>query len=152
MSLVFHSITLDTAFALGAFSPYHNHFEVLDLKSWSWESRPDYPFHSSLQRHANIVYNGNFFVFGGDTDKNGDYSTVIAKFDVSQNRWSKLGDLVSARCAHDVILSDGYFMVLGQKATEKCTLSDNSMSCIQQDPTVSDHLNLFHVAEDFCQT
>ena len=151
MSLAFHSIVLDTAFALGAYDPYHNHFEVLDLKSWSWESRPDYPYHSSLNRHANIVYNGNFFVFGGDTNNGSVYSTVIAKFDVSQNLWSKLGDLVSARCAHDVILSDGYFLVLGGDPTEKCTLSDNSMSCTQQNPTVPPHLNLFHVTDDFCQ-
>ena len=144
------------AFALGAFSPNHNHLELLDLRTWSWESKSDYPFHSGLNRHANIAHGDNFIVFGGYCSGEGCPSnsrvSVIAKFDVSLNIWTKLGDLVNARGAPNVILSDSYFLVFGSYPTEKCSLIDNMMSCTQQDPSISNHNQLFYVAEDFCQT
>ena len=139
------------AFALGAYEPNHNHLELLDFKSWSWESRPDYPFYSGLSHQANIAYNGSFIVFGGysyDTDSN--RSSVIAKFDVSHNQWTKLGDLISARYAINVIMSNGYFLVFGEYQTEKCSLANTTISCTQQSPTVPNHLQLFHVPESFC--
>ena len=146
-TICFFSISLeclDTAFALGQYN-YHSHFELLDLRNWSWESRSDYPFRSSIYAHANIVLDGNFIVFGGANIQ------TIAKFDVTQNSWSKLGDLRQGRYAPNVILSDGFFLVFGDGPTEKCELSDNTMSCIKQSTTVPNHLQLFHVAEDFCQ-
>ena len=142
---------LDMAFALGAYEPNHNHLELLDLRSWSWESRPDYPFYSGLSHHANIAYNGGFIVFGGysyDTDSN--RSSIIAKFDVSHNQWAKLGDLISARYAINVVMSNGYFLVFGEYQTEKCSLYNTTISCTQQSPTVPNHLQLFHVPESFC--
>ena len=145
----------DMAFALGAFSPNHNHLELLDLKTWSWESRSNYHYHTGLNRHGNIPYGENFIVFGGYCSGNGCPSnsrvSVIAKYDVYLDLWSKLGDLLNARGAPNVILSNGYFLVFGSYLTEKCALFENEMSCIEQYPSVSNHNQLFYVEESFCQ-
>ena len=114
--------------------PDHAYLETLNLSTWRWEIRATYPYSSSISYHANLIHNNRFVVFGGWDGSN---VPTIAAYDYSTNSWEKLGDLINARHYHDVIATQGAFLVVGNGSkSEKCTLNGNTMTCIEQDPVI----------------
>ena len=73
-------------------------------------------------------------MFGGYD--NGSKST-IAQYNPNDDTWTKLGDLNNPRYYHDVITSEGAFLIVGHGQTEKCTLTGNTVNCVNQEPNVS---------------
>ena len=86
------------------------------------------------------MYNDMFYVFGGRVlnSRSLSYLSTIAKFNPNTNTWLKVGQLNQPRFWSSVILSQSYFMVIGDdngnKPTEKCHLADNVMACEEQQP------------------
>ena len=71
-------------------------------------------------------------------------------------QWTKAGELKQARNGHNVIYDGEYLMVFGgdyERQTEKCSLTDGSVSCTSQNPVLdfyTDYPELFLVSDDFC--
>ena len=119
-------------FAVGSGSPVNAETELLSINDWTWSSRAQYPFHNYISIHATVTHNEIFIVFGGYI------KSTIAQYNPNDNTWTKLGDLNKARYLHDVITSEDAFLVVGDYyQTEKCTLTGNTVNCVNQEPTVS---------------
>ena len=86
--------------------------------------------------NAPIIYtDGDFYVLGGWIGDGS--SNVIGKLDATTFILSKVGDLNSAKQGHNVIFDGAHFLVIGgygRSKTEKCTLENNQMTCVQQNP------------------
>ena len=116
--------------------PEHANLETLNLSTSKWETRATYPFSSEISYHANLIHKNRFLVFSGV-----DAGPTNAAYDYATNTWAKLGDLVNARYCHDVIATQGAFLVVGYTNTgsaksEMCTLNGNTMQCVEQDPVI----------------
>ena len=102
-----------------------------------------------------LFLEGGFIVFGGSPLAT---SSVIARLDLSTTSWSKLGELKVGRDRHNVIYGGKDFVVVGGTSsstikTEKCSLSGSTMTCTEQEPTLTGYYNwpaLVMVPEDFC--
>ena len=85
------------------------------------------------------MFNDEFYVFGGRSynSRSTELST-IAKYNPSSDTWLKVGELSQPRIFHSVILSQDYFMIIGNnggnKMSEKCQLVGNLMTCEEQQP------------------
>ena len=79
-----------------------------------------------------------FYVSGGYStiDKQWTVFSTIAKYNPDNDTWTKVGDLNTARMYHNVIVSQGVFLVVGNGPTEKCQLEGNSMVCVDQEPNL----------------
>ena len=113
--------------------------ELLRIADWTWERRAKYPFAKYIRFHASVMHDQMFYVFGGygKIDEHWiDFST-IAKYKPDSDKWTKVGDLNTARFYHDAIVSQGAFLIVGWAPTEKCQLEGNSMVCSDQEPIVS---------------
>ena len=120
----------------GGRSPYNAETELLSINDWTWSSRAQYPFTNYIYGYATLIHNEVFIVFGGYG--NGQYESTIAQYNPNDDTWTKLGDLNNARYHHDVITSEDAFLIVGDYyPTEKCTLTGNTMNCINQEPNVS---------------
>ena len=79
-----------------------------------------------------------------------------ARFDLSTEIWTQMGDLNAARGGHGVFYDGRVFLIIGGRSdrmTESCTLSEFSMSCTYLDTQFPDYAyypGLFAVTEDFC--
>ena len=100
-----------------------------------------------------------FYVFGGLKD-NLEYSNIVAKFDEAAMDWSVAGNLRVGREAHNVIYDGSEFLVVGGKIsadfiqTEKFYLSNETMACSLQNPSLSyysTYPELFPVHTQFCK-
>ena len=85
------------------------------------------------------MFNDMFYVFGGKSYTSGTTElSTIAKYNPSSDTWLKVGQLKQARNWHNVILSQGYFMIVGDgdgnKMSEKCHLVGDLMTCEEQQP------------------
>ena len=69
--------------------------------------------------------------------------STIARFDPTENSWTKLGNLNVARIGHAVIQVDTKFIVVGGRPdtypvgeiqTESCKLNGDSMTCTMRKP------------------
>ena len=102
-----------------------------------------------------IVYHDHaFYTFGGSHDRTD--SNVIARLDVETTTWTQIGSLNYPRRGHETIFDGSSFLVVGgitnSFRTEKCILSGGSMTCTDQEPTLTsyDHYpELLLVNEDF---
>ena len=72
-------------------------------------------------------------------------------------QWTKAGELNQARDSNNVIYDGEYLMVIGgynqHFSTEKCSLTDGSISCTSQNPVLYDYYvypELFLISDDFC--
>ena len=104
---------------------------------------------------APIVYvEGNFYVIGGYA---GSASKTIAKLDSTSHEWSKSGDLQVGRYAHNAVFDGSDIIVVGgstEHKTEKCSLSDGQVTCVEQAPSLTDYAyypELFLIEEGFCK-
>ena len=85
-----------------------------------------------------------FYVFGGRTEK-ASYDTQIGKLDAN-SVWSKVGDLQTGRYGHNAIFDGTYALIVGgyagsnvNLATEKCSLTSDTISCTTQTPLLSSY-------------
>ena len=96
---------------------------------------------------------------GGWAD--GGWITTIGKLDAN-SRWSKAGDLLTARSGHGAIFDGEYLIVVGgykgnsdPLKTEKCEFGDDGITCTEQSPSLYGYRNypeLFLVEKDFCKS
>ena len=75
--------------------------------------------------------------------------------------WSKAGELVTGRYGHNVIYDGSSVLVIGGSGrndtmmTEKCTISNNQMTCTEQNPELTKYKfwpELFLVSVDYCKS
>ena len=121
-------------FAVGGYNPYNAETELLSINDWTWSSRAQYPFHNDIFWHATLTHNDVFIVFGGYSYNNGGRQSTIAQYNPNDDTWTKLGDLNKARYTHDVITSEDALLIVGDGPTEKCTLTGNTVNCVNQEP------------------
>lgn len=114
----------------------HNHVEYYSSTTNRWSTGLDYPYHDEISTSAIISDNNDFLVFGGTVnilDKHLSESTsIIAKYNVPLNKWSKLGELNGDRASFGVIgLGDEYLVVGGTsyRKVESCRLENDKMIC-----------------------
>ena len=115
---------------------------------------------SYIYRAPIIHVEGAFYVIGGVTGSTG-YSKTIARLDSISYEWSKAGDLISGRYGHNAIFDGSNIIVIGGYAgsgvslkTEKCSIAEDKVTCIEQDPSLvnySFYPELFLVEEDYCK-
>ena len=70
-------------------------------------------------------------------------SKTIAKLDSTSFEWTKAGDLITERRGHNAIFDGKNFIVVGGYPssngavnTEKCSISEGQVTCVEQDPTL----------------
>ena len=105
-----------------------------------------------------IFIDGGFYVIGGRTEFS-DYDTTIGRLDATTMIWSKSGNLVNGRHAHNAIYDGSSLIVVGGRdgslKTEKCTISNDQVSCTAQNPSLENYKyypELFLVPFNFCKT
>ena len=96
-------------------------------------------------------------MIGGYTGSSS-YSQTIAKLDTFTYEWSKAGDLIQGRCGHNAIFDGSDIIVVGGDVgsvkTEKCTIAEGKVTCVEQDPSLLDYSfypELFLVEEGYCK-
>ena len=94
----------------------------------------------SRMRYFDIIYhNSGFIIFGG---KSNIALSTIARFDQSSKKWSKLGNLVTARYGAGVVYDGQTFLVVGgigygALLTEECKLDGMSITCTSRPPKLN---------------
>lgn len=78
-----------------------------------------------------------FLVFGGYSSSTEHRVSKIAQYNPDTDTWTKLGDLINARNGHDIITTEGVFLVAGLGPTEKCQFEEDAMKCVAQEPIIS---------------
>ena len=88
-----------------------------------------------------MVYrHGGFILFGGYDYSSGSKLSTIARFDEATRKWSKLGDLLTARSSHGAVYIPDrrVFLVVGghysELATEECQINGASITCSSRSP------------------
>ena len=97
--------------AVGSYKS-HSETELLSLSSWTWLSGAQYPFANDIYEHATIMQDQLFILFGGYSHNHSRQST-IDQYNPDTDTWTKLGDLNKARYTHDVIETEGAFLIVG---------------------------------------
>ena len=133
---------------------------MYDFDSNAWATQQDYPFHDEISAAPVVYFNSSFVIFAGYiAGGNPNYDTnVIARFNLGNKSWSKVGTVLRARAAHNAIqINNSQFLVVGGRDgnTEKCTFSDGTMTCEIQSPHLTDgnywhYPELFPVSENYC--
>ena len=127
--------------------------KLLDLLSIHQETG------SFIFDYAVLNHNGGYILFGGfkgSSGLDGSVSTTVARLDENNTSWRKLGDIKNAREGHSAIYDGQVFLIIGGKGTEtteKCSISESSIDCMDQSPILKDyesHPSLFLVPGDFC--
>ena len=124
---------------VGGYNPNNAETELLKISNWTWSTKAKYPYANSISYYATTMYNDMFYVFGGiDHSSRSTELSIIAKFNPDTNTWLKVGQLNQPRIHSSVILSQSYFMIIGDNnrnnLTEKCHLADDVMTCEEQQP------------------
>ena len=125
---------------LGSASPSHGQLELLDLSSWTWETRNSYYKNSNIHGFATLYFFESFYVFGGYTYPSSKLTT-IRSYSPKTDFWINQGNLLRSHYYHNVIFSSGVFLVLGDYSennppghkSEKCVPKDNKVVCEQQE-------------------
>lgn len=97
---------------------------------------------------------------GGVSDHVEGPESTIGRFDLIKTRkWTKAGDLVTARSGHNVIYDGNYLLVIGGKGnfmSEKCSIEENGLkvSCTSQTPQLKSYTayaELHFVIDGYCK-
>ena len=101
-----------------------------------------------------------FYVIGGYTGSTSN-SKTIAKLDSISYEWTKAGDLIVGRRGHNAIFDGSDFIVVGGNKsggglvkTEKCTIAEGKVTCVEQNPALVNHYfypELFLVEDGYCK-
>ena len=106
-----------------------------------------------------VVAEGAFYVIGGYTSFTA--HSTIARLDSTTYEWSAAGNLLKGRHGHNAIFDGSDIIVVGgypgndeSVKTEKCTITEGRVSCVQQNPSLvnySYYPELFLVEDGFCK-
>ena len=150
---------LDVIIAVGSFFE-HNKAELLSVNGHKWTDIDDYPFSSDIVHSPVVHLSGSFYLFGGYALTNS-YQSTIGRFDMTTQKWSRAGNLVTARSGHSVIFDGQFLLVVGGDPgkseaimTEKCAISNGQWACVSQTPELtkySDYPELFLIPAGFCK-
>jgi len=132
---------------------YHNEVEVLEfvIGRLKWNLKDKYPYHSSIYYTALVSLGDKVLVFGGNDSSSGAVST-IAQY--SNDNWTKIGDLLQPRYAHNCIVFESDILIVGGSgtlSTEAWNIENKSSTAIE--PTLSNYRYypaLLHVPFEFC--
>ena len=122
---------------MGSYAKRHGKLDLLDLSSWTWETRK--PYSTDVWNFATLVYDESMFVFGGYSSQKGPLD-LIRSYNPNTDTWIGRGKLLEPHCTHDVIFSSGLFLILGDEnpmigenhKSEKCILDGNLFVCQKQ--------------------
>ena len=95
-------------------------------------------------------------MFGGASDATASES-MIGRLDIKTRKWTNAGSLVTGRSMHNAIFDGRYVLVVGgdnRKKTEKCSVSNDRMTCSKQSPELSHYSKypeVFLVPEGYCE-
>ena len=118
---------------MGSLDTEHGQLELLDLSSWTWETRRSY--YIEVHGFATLTFDGNMYVFGGRSFKQSKALDTIRSYNPETDTWTDRGRLLKTHWYHDVIFLSGSFLVLGDNdnhKSEKCVLDGNSFICEEQ--------------------
>ena len=111
-----------------------------------------------ISRAPVVYHQKDYFYFGGKTS-NDEFDSTIARLDSQTWTWHQVGKLKHGRCGHNVIQSQGEFLVVGgadfrgKLMTEKCTYSNETIICTTQFPQLyryQHYPELFSVPDKYC--
>ena len=114
--------------------------ELYDHSTSVWNTKAFYPFRSTLIDYQILPLSGDFIIFGDFDEKSNKATTIIAKFDPTQNVWTKLGNLQFSRYGFGAIEVQKHFLIMGgeeKKRTETCVISGESIKCKSREPTLN---------------
>ena len=114
--------------------------ELYDHSTSVWNTKAFYPFRSSLVDYQILPLFGDYIIFGGFDEKSNKAIPTIAKFDPTQNIWTKLGNLQFSRYGFGAIEIQKHFLIMGgeeKKRTETCVISGESIKCKSREPTLN---------------
>ena len=116
---------------------------MLDLNTWRWERRADYPFESDINGARTVYYNQLFYVFGGYVYPGFRYLSRIAAYNPASDQWSDKGRLLTARYYAGVIWDQSGFVVVGgwidgggPVKSEKCQFNGDKLECSHYGPSI----------------
>ena len=116
---------------MGSQETKNGQLEIVNLKSWTWETRKSY--FTEVHGFATLVYKENMFVFGRLSNELGTNLDTIQSYDSKTDTWTDRGNLLSSHYFHDVIFSSGVFLVFGdtngRTKTEKCDFDESTLFC-----------------------
>ena len=105
--------------------------ELLDLSTWTWETRS--PYYTDVNSFATLYYDNNMFVFGGESTTLDNMLDTIRSYDPDANTWTDRGTLLKTHVTHSVIISLDEFLILGDSwlkhESEKCTFDGDLFKC-----------------------
>ena len=131
----------DILVAVGSLNPSTKKAEKYEDGNWSDLQEP--PVDVSLYSYAVIVYEDNFFYFGGwDTGRGRSEVSLILCLNAASWAWTNVGQMNSIRYGHGVIQADDTFMVIGgydTRPNEACSLSNGSFTCEQKSSSLTDY-------------
>ena len=116
---------------MGSNDPINRQLELLNLTSWTWETRK--PFYYDIHGFATLVYEENMVVFGGRSNELNKNLDGIHSYDPKSDTWTDRGKLLSSHYYLNVIYSSGWFLVFGDtsvgRKSERCSFDENSLIC-----------------------
>ena len=118
----------------------NNKTEIYDQSTSKWSTKSDYPFFEIIIDYQLLSVSDGFILFGGYEELRRMSLSIIAKFDLKQNKWIKLTNLQFSRHGFGVIEVEKKFMVLGGKEksrTEMCQFSVDGLECKSREPTLT---------------
>ena len=140
------TLFLAHALAVGSFyGSVRNAVELLDLSTWTWETKTPYPFEEGIFWAPIINVGDKFVIFGGSND-NIIFNKLsrITAYTPHTDEWTTEGKLLSVRSHAGVITIDyDSFLIMGGgtsssfqfSSSEKCVYIDDQLECTYQSPT-----------------
>jgi len=132
---------------LGEMVESNNAVEMLDLTTWQWSVRAEYPFQAKIQKAGAIYFaeTDEFLVIGGLGPAGESILSHIAAYSPQTDTWTSKGNLLTKRNdIGDIHLITNGFMVYGgdmnepaeeveeKYQSEKCIYDNNEFTCNYQ--------------------
>ena len=131
---------------MGDLSDKHNKVELLDLDTWRWERRAEYPFETTIYDARTVHYNQQFYLFGGKKRSSSRLSRIAA-YNPTTDQWFDKGQLLTARSSSGVIWDENGFLIVGgwiyYVKSEKCLFNGDQLECSYYGPII-DQLCKYH--------
>ena len=123
----------------------HSKAELYSNSTLSWKKQMSFSNRVGIQAFQIMTHLDYFIIFGGlFTAPSGNGETpIIAKFNPSLNKWSKMGSLRYRRNAFGIIEVDKKVLVMGghfDKSTEICEITDATIKCSSRKPIMTDFI------------
>ena len=133
LSMIFLLLFLAQVIALG--SAKNLKTERYGDDTGTWTELKDYPYTyypdveedmGYISDYAAVYHSGAFYFFGGKG------TSIIARLDEVNFKWSLVGKLKRHTTGHGVIFNGSTFLVIGGYNIENCVLDGAVMTCTEQ--------------------